>query len=208
MENDFDAEVHALDKKDKKHHYFSKAWYFEIFFVSLLLCFAFAVFSQIMLLNASLGWALFLVLLLIFISVAFDVVGVAVTASNVKPFLKMKQEGKTKGLKTAMWFVKHADKVSSICTDVVGDICSIVSGASGMAIALIIVHQFNSFSSAILSILVSSIIAALTVLGKALGKTFAINNPTKILVFCGRFLEFFVHKSKKKFSKNPKTPVK
>ncbi len=204
MENDLNAEVQILEQKGKKHNHLSKVWYVEIFVLSLLLCFAFAVFSQIMLLNASFCWALFLVLFLIFVSVVFDIVGVAVTASSIKPFLKLKQSGKTKGVKTAMWFVKHADKVSSICTDVVGDICSIVSGASGMAIALILVNQFSGASSVMLSILVSSLIASLTVLGKALGKTFAINNPTKILLGTSKFLEFFWFKNKKTSKKSKK----
>lgn len=186
----------------------SKLWYFEIFFVSLLLCFVFAIISQLMLFNASLSIALFLVLLLIFVSVVFDIIGVAVTASHIKPFLEMKNCGKTKGVETAIKLVKNADRVSSICTDVVGDICSIVSGASGMAIALIIITQFQGVNSAVLSTLVSSIIAALTVLGKALGKNFAMNYSTQILLFVGKFLEIFMHKNKKKLLKSPKKPVK
>ena len=193
--------------KNKKRNY-SKWWYFEIFLISLLLCFVFAIFSQMMLLNASIAWALFLVLVLIFLSVVFDVIGVAVTACSIKPFLELKQKGEIGGINVAIWFVKHADKISSICADVVGDICSIVCGASGMAIALVVVAQFNSLSGVVVSTLVSSVIAALTVLGKALGKTFAINNPTKILLFVGKFFDFFMHKRSKRDQKKPKNPVK
>lgn len=198
MKDDFNRDIEIEVLKHKKTSSYSKMWYIEIFLVSLLLCFAFAVFSQIMLLNANLAWALFLVLILIFVSAVFDIIGVAVTASSIKPFLELKQNPKQKGVSTAIWFVKHADKISSICTDVVGDICSIVSGASGMAISLILIKEFSGISSVILSIVVSSVIAALTVLAKALGKTFAINNPTKILLFVGKLFEIFLHKNKKK----------
>jgi len=184
--------------KNTKHKFSEKLWYLELFFSSLFLCFMFAIISQITLLNSSLALALFLVLVLIFVSVLFDIIGVAVAASNIKPFLELKKAGKTKGVNMAIKMVKNADRVSSICTDVVGDICSIVSGASGVAISIIIISELPSISSAVLSTLISSFIAALTVLGKAVGKSFALNSSTKILLFFGKFLEFFSFKKNKK----------
>lgn len=196
-QNNDNNEITILSTKKKKTKISQKLWYFQIFFVSLFLCFLFSIISQFLLINANIAIALMLVLLLIFISVLFDIVGVAVAASNIKPLLELKKEEKTKGVKTAISLVKNADRVSSICTDVVGDICSIVSGASGFAISIILIAELPSVSSAILSTLVSSIIASLTVLGKALGKNFAINSSIKIVLFVGKFLEFFSIKKKK-----------
>jgi len=192
--------IEVLSNKSSKHKtkFGEKLWYVELFFSSLFLCFMFAIISQLTLLNSSLALALFLVLVLIFVSVLFDIIGVAVAASNIKPFLELKKTGKTKGVNMAIKMVKNADRVSSICTDVVGDICSIVSGASGVAISIIIISELPSISSAVLSTLISSIIAALTVLGKAVGKSFALNSSTKILLFFGRFLELFSFKKNKK----------
>ena len=38
---------------------------------------------------------------------------------------------KIKGAKKAVSFKKNADKVSSFCNDVIGDICGIISGSAG-----------------------------------------------------------------------------
>ena len=160
--------------KEKRGKFKSGIWYVEIFFISLLLCFVFSIISQLLLINAKLSLALFLVLVLIFVSVFFDVVGVAVAASNIKPFLELRMKKQNRGVEQAIKLVKNADGVFSICTDVVGDICSIVSGASGVAISIILIKELPSISGAFLSTFVSSIIAALTVLGKALGKNFAL----------------------------------
>jgi len=189
-------QVKAQGIKDR-NHLGSKIWYTELFIASLLLCFIFAIISQLILIHANLALALFIILLLIGISVFFDLVGVAVTASHIKPFLEMKSKGYVRGVDNAIKLVKNADRVSSVFTDVVGDICSILSGAGGVAISIIIVSETSSWSSAILSTLISSIIAALTVLGKALGKSYALNYPTKIVLGMGKFLYFFSKKKKK-----------
>ena len=41
---------------------------------------------------------------------------------------------KEKGAKEALKLLRNADRVSSVCNDVVGDICGIVSGATGAVI--------------------------------------------------------------------------
>ncbi len=181
-------------------------WCVEIFFISLLLCFVFSIISQLLLINASLALDFFFVLLLIFVSVFFDVVGVAVAASNIKPFLELRRKKPSRGVDKAIGLVKNADRVSSICTDVVGDICSIVSGASGVAISIILIKELPSVSGAFLSTFVSSIIAALTVLGKALGKNFALTCSTKILLFVGKILSTFGRKGEKSKTKSAKKP--
>ncbi len=191
-----DGKVEALSKNKKTSS--PKMWYFELFTASLALCFLFAIISQLMLLHANLAMALFLILLLIAVSVLFDIVGVAVAASHIKPFLELKSKGYKKGVDRAIKLVKNADRVSSICTDVVGDICSILSGAGGVAISIILVKEFPGWNNAILSTLISSLIAALTVLGKALGKSYALNDSTKVLVAVGRFLDLFLFKKRKK----------
>ncbi|MGV3487711.1 MAG: hypothetical protein ACO1OC_03895, partial [Tuberibacillus sp.] len=46
----------------------------------------------------------------------------------------------------------------------------------------------------IISVVFTSLVAAITVGGKALGKTFAINNATQIIFQVGRLLHFFEEK--------------
>ncbi len=200
QEDDLEQEIKSqgILKEVKKNSLSSKVWYTELFLASLFLCFVFAIISQFILSYANLAIALFLILILIAISVFFDLVGVAVAASHIKPFLELKKKGYQRGVDNAIKLVKNADRVSSICTDVVGDICSILSGAGGVAVSIIILSETTSLGSAILSTLISSLIAALTVLGKALGKSYALNYPTKILMGVGRFLSFFSKNKKKK----------
>ncbi len=185
---------HKKDKQSKKNSLSSKLWYFEIFAVSLSLCFIFAIMSQLILMRSNLVLALFVILVLIIISVIFDIIGVAVAASHIKPFLELKSKGYKRGVDQAIKLVKNADRVSSVCTDVIGDICSILSGAGGVAVSIFIIAEFESFNSAILSTLISSLIAALTVLGKALGKTYALNCSTKVLLGVGKFMSIFSRK--------------
>ena len=198
--------IKALALSNKQGGIKGKIWYVELFVISLLLCFVFSIISQLLLINANIALALFLVLFLIFVSVLFDMIGVAVAATDIRPFLEIKQKQKSRAVEKAIGLVKKAGKVSSICADVVGDICSIVSGASGVAISIILISELPSISGAVLSTFVSSIIAALTVLGKALGKNFALTNSTKILLFVGKFLSIFSRKQKYTRIKRLKKP--
>ena len=62
-----------------------------------------------------------ILILFIFIGIIFDMIGVAVTSSNEEPLHAMSSK-KIKGAKKAVSFKKNADKVSSFCNDVIGDI--------------------------------------------------------------------------------------
>ena len=91
--------------------------------------------------------------------------------------------------------IKHSEKVANICNDVIGDICGIVSGGMGTFIVgeLVSLHGFNALVS---SLLATGMISALTVGGKAAGKTFAINNCNNIVFLVGRIFGFFGRKSR------------
>ena len=172
-----------------------KGWIWQITLLSLALSALFAVISELMLSHTNLILALLLILILVAISVLFDIIGMAVTAGNVKPLLENKSRG-VRGAEVAVWLVKNADKVSSICTDVIGDICSILSGAAGVAISIIIVSNTPSIGSFFISILISSLIASINVLAKAIGKTYAIRCADIILLKIGKFLSIIKNKKK------------
>lgn len=184
--------IKATQIDKKKKHKKIKIWYIQIFFISLILSVLFAVVSELMLMHANLALAILLLIFLILISVVFDVIGVAVAASSVKPFIELKNKG-VRGANTALWLCKNADKVSCICTDVIGDICSILCGAAGVAISVIIVTKVDSITNdAFMSILISSTIASLIVLGKASGKSYAVNYSTKVMLKVGEILSVFI----------------
>ena len=187
--------VHTLNQKQTIQPKKIKLWYFELFVFSLLVCAFFGVISEIMLSNANIILAVLLILCLILVSVIFDMIGVAVTASDIKPFLVLNQS-RNKQMCVAVKLIKNADKVNSICSDVIGDVCSILSGAAGAAICVIVIAQTN-LNGFITSIALSSLIASLNVLGKALGKTYAMVNAHKIVMKVSKLLSVFVNKNDK-----------
>ena len=97
--------------------------------MSALLSFA----SESVLSQAGLILALLILVLFIVLGIVFDIIGVAVTAADPKPFHSMAAH-KEKGAKEALSLLRNADRVSSVCNDVVGDICGIVSGATSAVI--------------------------------------------------------------------------
>ena len=90
--------------------------------------------------------------------------------------------------------IKNADIVANFCNDVVGDICGIVSGSAGAAIAAKILLGAQDNYEMWVGIMVSALIAALTVGGKAFGKKIAMKKNKEIVVALGSVLQFFSFK--------------
>ena len=70
--------------------------------------------------------------------------------------------------------VRNAEKVSSICNDVVGDICGIISGATGALIVTHITAGTDGATKVLVSLLITGLISAGTIGGKAAGKGIAV----------------------------------
>ena len=153
--------------------------------ISVLLSFI----SEIAMKNVNLAVGMIVILAFIGIGVLFDTVGVAVTSADETPFHAMSSK-KIKGAKMAVYLKKNSDKVSSFCCDVIGDICGIISGAAGVAVAVGLHNTFN-LSSLVSSLIVTGFVAALTIGGKAFEKTIAINNGNKILYEFAKILSLF-----------------
>src|SRR5699024_1470256 len=107
---------------------------------------------------------------------------------------------KVTGAREAVLIYKNADKFASFCNDVIGDISGIISGS---ALAIVIIEIGNLMNESpespmqlTLSIVLTSLIAALTVGGKALGKYFAMNASTSILLMTGKAIYFIQEKMK------------
>jgi CBS domain containing-hemolysin-like protein len=119
--------------------------------------------------------------IIVFIGILFDMIGIAATAADEVPVLA-KAAKKTPGAREALFLIRHADRVSNFCNDVVGDIAGIISGGLGALLVLRLVAGGYFRESPLLSIFLTGIISALTVGGKALGKTFAIERSTEIIL--------------------------
>lgn len=131
--------------------------------------------------------SLILLILIIFAGILFDVIGTAVTAAKETPF-HAKAAKKIYGAKKSIFLVRNADLVASFCNDVIGDISGIVSGIIGTVIVINLVQGSPRYEEIFLSILLAGIISALTVGGKAYGKSLAIRSSTVIVLFVARFL--------------------
>ena len=142
---------------------------------------------------ASAGTILSFAVLLLFIAlgIVFDMIGVASTSATEKEFHSMAAH-RVRGAREAVWMVRNAEKVSSICNDVVGDICGIISGSSAAFIVTQVDFSDVGFmSAAVFSVILSGIVASLTIGGKAFGKEIAINNSKEIISMIGRILSVF-----------------
>ena len=149
----------------------------------------------------------FVVLLcIILIGIIFDIVGMAVTSAEEKPFHSMAAK-RIPEAADAIRMIRRADRVSSFCNDVVGDICGVISGSASAVIAARVVMGVQPMVSSIVQLLMSAVVAGLTVGGKAFGKSLAMNNSTLIIHTAAklihRFRNFF-DRVKKTFSRSRK----
>ncbi len=128
-------------------------------------------------------------ILFILIGIIFDIIGTAVLTGNEATF-HAKSAKKIRGSKEGVYLIKNANRVSSICNDVIGDICGIVSGSMGAILAINISVKLN-ISVVITTLLISSIISSLTVGGKAIGKKYAIKNSDEIIFITAKVLNKF-----------------
>lgn len=142
---------------------------------------------------------LIIVLIIVLIGIVFDMLGIAATAAKEAPLHAMASE-KVLGAKEAVNIYRNADKFASFCNDVIGDISGIISG-SALTIVIIDITRLmqqspNSSTQIVLSIVLTSLVAALTVGGKALGKYFAIHSSTSIILISGKIVYFIQEKLK------------
>ena len=124
------------------------------------------------------------------LGILFDIIGVAVTAADPRPFHSMAAH-KEPGAKEALMLLRNAGRVSSVCNDVVGDICGIVSGTTTAVIVVRLQTALALPESVLLSVAVTALVSGLTIGGKALGKTVALNKSTSVVYWVGRFLHLF-----------------
>ncbi len=169
-----------------------------IFFITFALAAIFSVTSTAML--EGVGWSIgmVIVLLLVLIGVFFDMMGLAAAAANETPFHAMASE-KVRGAKQAISIVRNADRFSNFCNDVIGDITGVISGAATAIVVTNLLYAMDADTAlmkTVTSVVFTGLVSALTVGGKALGKSFAIYYATPIVLLIGRC--FYVIETKLK----------
>ena len=161
-------------------------WAVQVFFLAIVLSAALSLASETSLSGAGAAAAALVLAVFIGLGILFDIIGVAVTAADPRPFHSMAAH-KEPGAKEALVLLRNAGRVSSVCNDVVGDICGIVSGTT----TAVIVVRLQTPESVLLSVAVTALVSGLTIGGKALGKTVALNKSTSVVYWVGRFLHLF-----------------
>ncbi|MFR6344520.1 MAG: hypothetical protein ACLUO4_06800 [Christensenellales bacterium] len=130
----------AKTKKKKKS--LPVHWALITFVLTLGLSAAMTYVSSTLIEGATFWVALSVLVMLILLGVVFDMLGVAVTSASPAPFVAMASK-KVKGAKNSLAVLKHSEKFSNFCNDVVGDICGVVSGMAGAAMAALATARFG-----------------------------------------------------------------
>ncbi|UOE95931.1 hypothetical protein [Alkalihalobacillus sp. LMS39] len=187
-------------------------WSLGIAVITLVLAAIFSIISTFLLSGVTWGVGMIIVLLIVLIGIFFDTIGVAATAADEAPFHAMAAK-KLAGAKEAVQITRNADKFANFCNDVIGDISGIVSGTASayvvLQLALQLGYEDGSYFQFFISVLFTSVVAALTVSGKSIGKTVAIQFSTPIIYQVGRLLYIIEVKLKiSLFSKNGKSKRK
>ncbi len=164
-------------------------WLLTVCIMSFVLSILMSLTSESLIPKINVVFGIIIILLFIFISIIFDMIGVAITAAEEKPFHSMASK-KVKGSHHSVRLLKNSDKLASICNDVVGDVCGVVSGSAGVLVANTIANSLN-FNTSISVLVITALIASITITGKAFGKSIAIKNSEKITFRVGKFLNIF-----------------
>lgn len=170
--------------KDKKNNFI-----ITIFVMTFILSILFSSISNVITAKFDNVFLIFgIMVLVIVIGIIFDAVGTAGITAKEATFHSM-ASARVKGARQAMTFLRNGSKISSICNDVVGDVCGIVSGSLGAVLAISISSQ-TGFNNTVVAVILSAFISAFTVGGKAITKQFAINKADTIIFAVGKIKRF------------------
>ncbi len=133
----------------------------------------------------SLAISFIILFIVVFLGIAFDLIGTAAAAADIAP-LNAKAARRVPGARKAVYLIKNAEKVANFCNDVAGDISGIVSGTLAAIIVFKLLTRFEQDQFELyFSILLTALVAAITVGGKAWGKVLAINHSTEVILMAG-----------------------
>jgi hypothetical protein len=185
-------------------------WTLAIAVSTLVLAAIFSIVSTFILSGVSWAVGMVIVLVIVLVGVFFDTIGVAATAATESPFHAMAAE-RVPGAKEAVLITRNADRFANFCNDVIGDIAGIISGTGAAFVVIQLAEQIGQGESSLyqfwISVIFTSVIASLTVGGKSLGKTVALQYATPIIFQVGRLFYLIRVKLKIEILKSGKRRV-
>lgn len=167
-------------------------WIIKIIILAFLITLVFSSLAELILPKFNIILGAMIIAFFIILGVVFDMIGIAVTSAEEGPFHSMASK-KVKGAKTGVLMLKTAEKVSAFCNDVIGDICNIISGGAGIVIANKVSFNYQ-LNIIFITLLITSLIAAFTIGGKAMGKSLAVNKSELIVLRVARVITIFYKK--------------
>ncbi len=180
----------ASAKKEEQRK--TRQWVISIFFATIAISATISLVSDLVMKGSSMVVCFAILLMIVLIGIIFDIVGMAVATADEKPFHAMAAR-KVTGAKESIMLLRNAERVSSICNDVVGDICGVVSGSASATIAAQILASMDGGLEDVIPLALSSLVAALTVGGKAIGKGIAVASCTDIVYHAGQLIYAVTH---------------
>lgn len=169
-------------KKNSGH-----AWLLIVFVGSFFLSLFFSYISTNALTGLDIIPAIILILLVIFIGIIFDIIGLSVTVAKEEVFHAQGSK-KITSSKTAIKLIRNSARVSNICADVIGDVAGVLSGAMSAIVSLKITSSYGVDES--IQYIISAVVAAITIGGKAIGKGIAIKYSNKIVNSVSKLISF------------------
>lgn len=164
-------------------------WIITVLLLSFVLSILMSLGSNMVIPKINIYFGIVIIIVFILISIIFDMIGVAITAAEETPFHSMASK-KVKGASHSVKFLKNSDKLASICNDVIGDVCGVVSGSAGVLVSNELADILDK-DIAIVVLIITALIASLTITGKAIGKSIAIKNSEKITFRVGKVVSIF-----------------
>lgn len=192
-------EPRSKQKKKTTQKKNNHRWAITVFFIAVLLSSTISFLSSTVMEDAELVEAFIVLLFIVFLGILFDIIGVAVMSASEKPFHSMAAR-KVPGAAEALKLLRNAEKVSNFCNDVIGDICGVVSGSASAVIAVKALTQVKS--DMLSQLIMSALVAGVTISGKAFGKNIATSQSTNIVHIVSKIIYYikspFCRKKRKK----------
>ena len=192
-------EPRSKQKKKTTQKKNNHRWTVTVFFIAVLLSSTISFLSSTVMEDAELVEAFIVLLFIVFLGILFDIIGVAVMSASEKPFHSMAAR-KVPGAAEALKLLRNAEKVSNFCNDVIGDICGVVSGSASAVIAVKALTQVKP--DMLSQLIMSALVAGVTISGKAFGKNIATSQSTNIVHIVSKIIYYikspFCRKKRKK----------
>lgn len=186
--SDDSKDKRSMNRKKEKEKK-GRRWVVTVILITFVLSSLMQMIQAGLMSKVNLAMAFVILIVFVLIGIIFDIIGVAVTSCIETPFHSLSSQ-KIRGAKEAVRLIRSADKVGSFCNDVVGDISGIISGSATTFIVAMMISTGMSVSEFLLTTVITAIVAALTIGGKAIGKRFAIEKSNDIVFFVGKLISF------------------